>query len=253
MIVEMKIPSPGESILEVEIADWLVKDGDYVDKDQPIAEIDSDKATLELPAEESGTIKILVQSGEVISVGDIACTINTDTKKPEVKKGIKKQEKDFHNNIELEKNSIRNQKNKTPLANSIISKHSIDLDIKGSGKKGKIIKSDVLDSLSENISEDGRGRKVSKMSSLRRKIAHRLVAVKNETAMLTTFNEVDMTAIINIRNQYKEEFKIKHEVGLGFMSFFTKAVAISLKEFEDVNASIDGSNIIHYDYIWILD
>ncbi len=249
MIIKMKIPSPGESILEVEIADWLVEDGQYVDKDQAIAEIDSDKATLELPAEESGVIKILVESGEVVSVGEIVCTINTDAKKPKEKKeAIKKENQHSYEEKEEKQNNIDNNKNKTPLAESIINKHSIESEIKGSGNKGKITKSDALGSLPKNIAGDKKGATITKMSSLRRKIASRLVAVKNQTAMLTTFNEVDMTSIIDIRNQYKEEFKSKHEIGLGFMSFFTKAVTTSLKEYKDINAAIDGDNIVHYDY-----
>ena len=253
MLLEMKVPSPGESISEVEIAEWLVEDGDYVDKDQPIAEIDSDKATLELPAEESGTIKIVVHNGETVSVGDVVCIIDTSKKgkgrstltkevvstKP--KEAAESTSSISPSTIELEK--------ATPLASAMISKHDIPAEqLKGTGKAGKITKNDVLGVIT-NISVDGpRGTSTKKMSSLRRKIARRLVSVKNETAMLTTFNEVDMTEIFVIRKEYKEEFKEKYGVGLGFMSFFTKAVTTALHEFKDVNAMIDGNEVIHHNY-----
>ena len=244
MILEMKVPSPGESILEVEIAEWLVEDGEYVEKDQAIAEIDSDKATLELPAEESGKIKILVKNGETVSVGDVVCKIDTSVV-GEVKKTNLSDVNLTQNNI---KDDTKLKKNKiTPLASAIVNSHDNILvnNINASSKDGKIRKSDVIDIITEK-SNHNTSRK--KMSTLRRKIAQRLVAVKNETAMLTTFNEVDMSNIFNIRLEFKEKFKEKYNVNLGFMSFFTKAVTLSLIKFQDVNAMIDGNEIIYHNY-----
>ena len=249
MLLEMKVPSPGESISEVEIAEWLVADGDYVEKDQSIAEIDSDKATLELPAEESGIIKIIVEEQETVAVGDIVCIIDTSVKREvNIKETNKKQ-------IEIPKKSKKNNKDleqpkATPLASMMLNDMDISSsEIKGTGQLGKITKHDILGVLDENSIDGLRGSSRKKMSSLRRKIATRLVSVKNETAMLTTFNEVDMTAIFEIRKKYKEKFKEKYDVGLGFMSFFTKAVTKSLEEFKDVNAMIDGKEIIHHNYV----
>ena len=248
MILQMKVPSPGESISEVEIAEWLVENGDYVTKDQAIAEIDSDKATLELPAEESGIINIIVSEGETVSVGDVVCHIDTSVIKEEI--DISKDadviaEKKEKNNDK----SIKKLKSKvTPLASAMISDLDISEDqLKGTGSDGKITKNDVL-ALESIDSNENRKYITKKMSSLRRKISSRLVAVKNETAMLTTFNEVDMTEIFKIREIYKESFKKKHKVNLGFMSFFTKAVTIALNEFKAVNSMVDGDNIISYNY-----
>ena len=248
MLLEMKVPSPGESISEVEIAEWLVKDGDYVEKDQSIAEIDSDKATLELPAEQSGKITIIVNEGETVAVGDIVCTIDTSIIGESKETFLK--DKD---SAEIKSNDIIKKqitlKKATPLASAIISDLDIsENEVKGTGELGKITKSDVLDAVGV-VSESGpRGTSRKKMSTLRRKIASRLVAVKNETAMLTTFNEVDMTKIFEIRKKYKDKFKDKYDVGLGFMSFFTKSVTIALKAFPDVNSMIDKNEIIHHNY-----
>ena len=207
MLLEMKVPSPGESISEVEIIEWLVADGDYVHKDQSIAEIDSDKATLELPAEESGVIKILSEEGVTVSVGDVVCIIDTSVKNKDKDNIVSEEKKDLTatpENISINKVKINKA---TPLASAIINEHDISAeDLKGSGEAGKITKNDVLNLINSGPSED-RGQNRKKMSSLRRKIASRLVAVKNETAMLTTFNEVDMTSIFQIRNTYKEIFK----------------------------------------------
>ena len=248
MLLEMKVPSPGESILEVEIAEWLVEDGDYVEKDQSIAEIDSDKATLELPAEESGTIKIVVGNGETVAVGDVVCVIDTSAKGVAKIKEIKKEAADIPK-VTAKSSSALGGKKLTPLASAMIEEHDIlAKELKGTGEAGKITKSDVLGALNGDATDGPRGTSRKKMSSLRRKIASRLVAVKNETAMLTTFNEVDMTAIFNIRKEFKEDFKQKYGVGLGFMSFFTKAVTTALNEFKDVNAMIDGNEVIHHNY-----
>ena len=244
MLLEMRVPSPGESISEVEIAEWLVEDGDYVEKDQAIAEIDSDKATLELPAEESGTIKIVVGDGETVAVGDIVCIIDTSAK-GEAKVKTTKDEVIETPKVAADLGGAK----ATPLASAMISEHDISAEeLKGTGEAGKITKSDVLGAIQGSSTEGPRGTSRKKMSSLRRKIASRLVAVKNETAMLTTFNEVDMTAIFDIRKEYKEQFKEKYGVGLGFMSFFTKAVTTALQEFKDVNAMIDGNEVIHHNY-----
>ena len=249
MLLEMKVPSPGESISEVEIIEWLVADGDYVHKDQSIAEIDSDKATLELPAEESGVIKILSEEGVTVSVGDVVCIIDTSVKNKNKGNIVSEEKKDLtatQENISINKVKINKA---TPLASAIINEHDISAeDLKGSGEAGKITKNDVLNLINSGPSEV-RGQNRKKMSSLRRKIASRLVAVKNETAMLTTFNEVDMTSIFQIRNTYKEIFKEKHNVGLGFMSFFTKAVTKSIEEYGDVNSMIDGDELISHNYV----
>ena len=249
MLLEMKVPSPGESISEVEIIEWLVADGDYVHKDQSIAEIDSDKATLELPAEESGVIKILTEEGVTVSVGDVVCIIDTSVENKNKDNIVSEEKKDLiatPENISINKVKINKA---TPLASAIINEHDISAeDLKGSGEAGKITKNDVLNLINSGPSED-RGQNRKKMSSLRRKIASRLVAVKNETAMLTTFNEVDMTSIFQIRNTYKEIFKEKHNVGLGFMSFFTKAVTKSIEQYGDVNSMIDGDELISHNYV----
>ncbi len=248
MIIEMKVPSPGESILEVEIAEWLVSDGEYIEKDQSIAEIDSDKATLELPAEESGKIKILVKDGETVAVGDVVCTIDTSVQADNSKKSdaVKDSVSEIKKIAKNKTDDIKKNK-ATPLASAIISSYKISSDdIKGTGTSGKIRKSDVLGIIKKDEKRGTVSRK--KMSSLRRKIAKRLVAVKNETAMLTTFNEVDMSKIFEIRSLYKEDFKKKYDVGLGFMSFFTKAVTNAISEYKDVNAMIDGNEIVYHSY-----
>ena len=244
----MKVPSPGESISEVELIEWLVSSGDYVEKDQSIAEVDSDKATLELPAEESGVINILVDEGEIVNVGQVVCTIDTSVKKKE-KKNVSISEKNNDHGIEVEKmNKLENEKKKnlTPLANSIATVENVSVSDKD---EKKIKKQDIIDNLS-SISQSGdRGFETKKLSSLRKKISSRLVKVKNETAMLTTFNEVDMSSVMTLRSKYKEDFKEKFEVGLGFMSFFAKAVTKAANEFPHVNSLIDGDKIISYKYV----
>lgn len=242
----MKVPSPGESISEVEIAQWIVEDGDFVEKDQSIAEIDSDKATLELPAEESGTIKIVVEEGVTVAVGDIVCIIDTSKKG---KREVIKQESENLSHTPVETHVDLDNQKATPLASAMINDMEISSnDLKGTGQLGKITKSDVLAISNESRVSELRATSRKKMSTLRRKIADRLVSVKNETAMLTTFNEVDMSAIFQIRKQYKDKFKQKNDVGLGFMSFFTKAVTIALMEYKDVNAMLDQDEIIHHNY-----
>ena len=257
MILEMKVPSPGESITEVEIAEWLVQDGDYVEKDQAIAEVDSDKATLELPAEVSGTITLKAEEGDAVEVGAVVCLIDTSATKPE---------SDDSTSAELDTpkqtptTSVVAPSNEntyatgtaSPAAKKILAEKGIDTTtISGTGKDGRITKEDAVKavpSMGQKVDIDGRGVTRSKLSMLRRKVAERLVSAKNETAMLTTFNEVDMSPIFELRKQYKETFKEKHEVGLGFMSFFTLAVVRALKLFPAVNSMIDGKEMISYDF-----
>ena len=249
MVLEMLVPSPGESISEVEIAEWLVKDGEYVEKDQAIAEIDSDKATLELPAEKSGTIKIVVEEGQTVAVGDVVCLIDTDAAKPS---NFTKKNADIETTSSKQdsESKLENKVKLTPLAGAMIKKNNLDQNnVKGSGEDGKITKNDVLEMMNTSSNVEGRDYQSQRMSSLRRKIATRLVAVKNETAMLTTFNEVDMSSIMKLRSEYKQKFIEKHDINLGFMSFFTKAVTKALAEFPDVNAMIEGKNIVHYNYM----
>ncbi len=299
MALEMKVPSPGESITEVEIAQWLVADGDYVEKDQPIAEVDSDKATLELPAEASGIITLKAAEGDAVAVGEVVCLIDTDAPKPggdekeskpkeksdgtdedgkpsgdegsvddsekELAKESEKQSQQKDNKKappETEtpsKSSTPSQKQDknyatgtpSPAAKKIMDEKGVDAkSVSGTGRDGRITKEDAVQAKA-SMGTPGHGKRSEqrkKMSMLRRKVAERLVSVKNDTAMLTTFNEVDMSAIYNLRNQYKEEFKDKHGVGLGFMSFFTLAIVRALDLFPDVNSMIDGDYQIKYDY-----
>ena len=256
MVLEMQIPSPGESISEVEIAQWLVSDGDYVKKDQIIAEIDSDKATLELPAEQSGIIKLKVNEGDVVEVGQVVCNIDTSVKE-ELKESSDEKinvSETPNNNQENIKNSLQsNSKSEilSPAARKLVAEKNIDIDsLVGSGKSGRITKQDVLigKPAMGNVDSSKRTESRIKLSMLRRKVSERLVSVKNQTAMLTTFNEVDMSAIFEIRKKYKDKFKTKHGVNLGFMSFFTLASVRALKEFPAVNSMIDGSEMISYNY-----
>ena len=266
MILEMKVPSPGESIKEVEIATWLVKDGDYVEKDQAIAEVDSDKATLELPAEMSGIITLKAEEGDTVAVGAVVCLIDTDAAKPagdapaapaaEAPKA------------EAPKAEVKAEAPKaapaptaapsyaagtpSPAARKILDEKNIaPATVSGTGKGGRITKDDAVNAVPSMGTPTGgsRGTERTKLSMLRRKVAERLVSAKNETAMLTTFNEVNMTPINQIRNEYKDAFKAKHGgLGLGFMSFFTKAVTRALQLYPDVNSMMDGDYKIAYDF-----
>ncbi len=256
MILEMKVPSPGESITEVEIAQWLVSNGDYVEKDQAIAEVDSDKATLELPAEVSGTITLKAEEGDAVSVGAIVCLIDTDGKGNKTNDNIESSEKNLETDKGInEATSIPNNyaaQTPSPAAKKIIDERGINSsDIKGSGRGGRITKNDALNAIPSMGSKPEWGERQQnreKLSMLRRKVAERLVEAKNETAMLTTFNDVDMDAVFKIRNKFKDDFQKKHNVKLGFMSFFTKAVVRALKLFPDVNSMMDGDYKISYDY-----
>ena len=253
----MKVPSPGESISEVEIAEWLVKDGDFVEKDQTIAEVDSDKATLDLPAEESGVITLKAEEGDAVAVGQVVCLIDTSAKSPKKNK-VEKKEKavEVIKSVEKPKDIVVENSfakgTPSPAASKILSEKNISTSsVAGSGRGGRITKDDALKALPKvdlNVIVKDRKIESKKLSMLRRKVAQRLVAVKNQTAMLTTFNEVNMTPIFELRKKYKEEFKEKHGVGLGFMSFFTKATVNALKEFPDVNSMIDGDQQVKYDF-----
>ncbi len=254
----MKVPSPGESITEVEVASWLVEDGDYVEKDQPIAEVDSDKATLELPAEESGIITLKAEEGDAVDVGAVICLIDMSatksagTQNKEV--GVTETSKDAvkESTPEVAENATYATGTASPAAKKILAEKNIDsASIKGTGKDGRITKEDAVKavpSMGEALNEENRTSDRKKLSMLRRKVAQRLVSVKNETAMLTTFNEVDMKPIFDLRTKFKETFKSKHEVGLGFMSFFTLAVVRALKLFPDVNSMMDGDFKISFDF-----
>lgn len=268
-VLEMKVPSPGESITEVEIATWLVKDGDYVEKDQPIAEVDSDKATLELPAEQSGIITLKAEEGDVVQVGQVVCLIDMDAARPEG--GAPAAEAPKQEEAPKAAEPAKQEAPKpaapvaapttyatgapSPAAKKILDEKGMNVgQVSGTGRDGRITKTDAelaaVPALggSPLTATGSRSTTTTKLSVLRRKIAQRLVSVKNETAMLTTFNEVDMSEIFRLRKLYKEEFAQKHGVGLGFMSFFTKAVTRALEMYPDVNASIDGDFKVNYDF-----
>jgi 2-oxoglutarate dehydrogenase E2 component (dihydrolipoamide succinyltransferase) len=256
MSLEMKVPSPGESITEVEIAEWLVSDGDWVEKDQAIAEVDSDKATLELPAEASGIITLKAEEGDAVAVGAVVCLIDTDAQKPEgINEASEKGAPPTKKKSQPEKQETKKETYATgtasPAAKKILAeKNIVPSMIKGTGKDGRITKDDAVKATPSMGTKGDRLTETSrkKLSMLRRKVAERLVTVKNETAMLTTFNEVDMSPIFALRKKYKEEFKNKHGVGLGFMSFFTLAVVRALELYPDVNSMIDGDFQIKHDF-----
>lgn len=263
-VLEMKVPSPGESITEVEIATWLVQDGDYVEKDQPIAEVDSDKATLELPAEESGIITLKAEEGDTVQVGQIVCLIDMSAAKPAggSSEAPKTEEKPAAEAPKPETPKVEEKPaaattyatgTPSPAAKKVLDERGIDpASVKGTGKDGRITKYDAetaaVPAMGTPATNGSRNVTTTKLSVLRRKLAARLVSVKNETAMLTTFNEVDMSEIFRLRKLYKEEFAAKHGVGLGFMSFFTKSVTRALQLYPDVNASIDGDFKVNYDF-----
>lgn len=274
-VLEMKVPSPGESISEVEIAQWLVSDGDYVEKDQAIAEVDSDKATLELPAEESGIITLKAEEGDAVAVGAVVCLIDTSAEKPAgfeskaeesapapaptpAPKAEEKKATAPSPDPVKKSAPEKTYASGTPsiAASKIMAENGISANqLSGTGKDGRITKQDVVAAMSGGFSSNDaqgwggtRDQHREKMRMLRRKIAERLVSVKNETAMLTTFNEVDMKPIMDMRNKYKAKFAEHHEVNLGFMSFFTKAVTEALNIFPSVNAQIEGDELVFHDY-----
>ena len=271
----MKVPSPGESISEVEIATWLVADGDYVEKDQAIAEVDSDKATLELPAEQSGIITLKAEEGDVVKVGQVVCLIDTSAERPAGSAApVASTTAEPPVAEKVAETPVKEEKAAAPVPNpgpatdsyakgtpspaaaKAIAENNINASkINGTGKDGRITKQDVIAAMAAGIPADAaqgwggtREQNREKMSMLRRKIAERLVSVKNETAMLTTFNEVDMKPIMDLRAKYKDQFAKFHEVNLGFMSFFTKAVTEALNHFPAVNAQIDGNEMIFHNY-----
>lgn len=280
-ILEMKVPSPGESISEVEIAAWLVNDGDYVEKDQPIAEVDSDKATLELPAEMAGVITLKVEEGDVVPVGDVCCLIDTDAKRPAgmekpaeapapptpIKVPVQVTPTVIPSAKSPDQPAVASVSQKShaegipsPAAKKMMADKGISSgSITGSGRDGRVLKQDVISALAagfdpSSASAQGgwtgsRDVRTERMSMLRRKVAERLVGVKNETAMLTTFNEVDMKPIMDLRAKYKIKFKEEKGVGLGFMGFFTKAVTTALAAYPGVNAMIDGKEVQYHDYV----
>jgi 2-oxoglutarate dehydrogenase E2 component (dihydrolipoamide succinyltransferase) len=256
MILEMKVPSPGESITEVEIAEWLVQDGDYVEKDQAIAEVDSDKATLELPAEASGIITLKAEEGDAVAVGEVVCLIDTSAAKPEGGEAETTQKAPEVKTV-VKKPVVAESKTyatgtASPAAKKILAEKGIEAGaLTGTGKDGRVTKDDAVKAIPSMGTPTGgtRSSYKSKMSMLRRKVAERLVEAKNTTAMLTTFNEVDMSPIFALRKEYKETFKAKHGVGLGFMSFFTLAVVRALKLYPAVNSMIDGKEMLSYDFV----
>jgi 2-oxoglutarate dehydrogenase E2 component (dihydrolipoamide succinyltransferase) len=281
MALEMKVPSPGESITEVEIAEWLVATGDWVEKDQAIAEVDSDKATLELPAEASGIITLMAEEGDAVEVGAVICLIDTEAANPnggskdvdnapssmgggdeggndgDVAKEMQKDNAGKETTADSKAPQPAQAKETyasgtpSPAAKKIIDEKGMDAtSVPGSGRDGRITKEDAVNAKPAmgTPGPGSRGESRTKLSMLRRKVAERLVSVKNETAMLTTFNEADMHAIFALRTEYKDAFKAKHGVSLGFMSFFTKAVTRALDLYPAVNSMIDGKEMLTYDY-----
>jgi 2-oxoglutarate dehydrogenase E2 component (dihydrolipoamide succinyltransferase) len=252
-MIEIKVPTVGESISEVSLAKWLKKDGAWVERDEVLAEIESEKATFEINAEKSGMLKIKAQEGDTLAIGDVVCSIDDAAEKPagvpEPDKEEKKEKK-----VEAAASAPKADVKASPVAAAIIADKKVDAKgIAASGSRGKILKQDVLEALSNPGRKPGteafsRNERKEKMTQLRKTVSRRLVEAKNTTAMLTTFNEVDMGAIMEIRSQYKDKFKESHGVGLGFMSFFTKACAYALQEFPAVNAYISNEEIIFHDY-----
>jgi 2-oxoglutarate dehydrogenase E2 component (dihydrolipoamide succinyltransferase) len=276
MSVEIKVPPVGESISEVTLTKWIKKDGEWVDRDEVIAELESEKATFEINAEKAGILHTIAKEDDTLQIGDVVCTIDDTAEKPAGKASAKEESAKEEKKVEPQKPETKqevpevkepkvitpeeNHPRKkedikaTPVAAAILADKKIDVSkVTPSGTHGKILKNDVLDALANPGRAIGkelfsREEKSQKMSNLRRTISRRLVEAKNSTAMLTTFNEVDMSGIMELRAKYKETFKKTHDVNLGFMSFFTKAVCFALQEWPTVNAGIDGENIIYHDY-----
>ena len=266
MAIDIKVPTVGESINEVTLVKWLKNDGDFADRDEVIAELESEKATFEVNAEQAGIVKHVAKEGDTLAIGDVVCSIDTDAAKPAVdeNKVEQKREEPAKENKALpvenaEPKKVENAQPKndikaTPVAAAIIADKKVDSNkIKATGENGKIVKQDVLEALNNPgrnpaAAMFSRNERPEKMSNLRKTISRRLVEAKNTTAMLTTFNEVDMTAIMDIRKKSKDKFKEQHGVNLGFMSFFTKACCYALQKFPAVNAYLDGENILYHDY-----
>ncbi len=266
-MIEIKVPTVGESISEVSLVKWLKKEGDYVNRDELLCELESEKATFELNAEQAGILHIVAQEGATLAIGDLACTIDESAAKPEgapgpaaapaeekKKEAAPEQAATPQPKKEGPKTAPAADVKATPVANAIMADKQVKpADIKGSGPQGRILKHDVLEALQHPGRKGGdeafsRSERPEKMSNLRKTVSRRLVEAKNTTAMLTTFNEVDMTRIMELRSKYKDIFKETHGVNLGFMSFFAKACCIALNEWPAVNSYIDGDNILYHDY-----
>ncbi|MEY2835283.1 MAG: 2-oxoglutarate dehydrogenase complex dihydrolipoyllysine-residue succinyltransferase [Bacteroidota bacterium] len=253
-MIEIKVPTVGESISEVSLAKWLKKDGQWVDRDEVLAEIESEKATFEINAEQAGKLQIKVQEGDTLAIGDVVCFIDETAQRPAEQAAATqpKEEKKVSAPAVAEK-PLADIK-ATPVAAAIIADKKVDAKaIAASGSGGKILKQDVLEAIANPGKRPGtepftRNERKEKMSQLRKTISRRLVEAKNTTAMLTTFNEVDMGPVMEVRAKYKDKFKEAHGVGLGFMSFFTKACAFALQEWPAVNAYISNDEIIYHDY-----
>ncbi|HNA00365.1 MAG TPA: 2-oxoglutarate dehydrogenase complex dihydrolipoyllysine-residue succinyltransferase [Ferruginibacter sp.] len=260
MSIEIKVPTVGESINEVTLVKWHKKDGDWVNRDEVIAELESEKATFELNAEQAGAIKIIAKEGDTLHIGDVVCSIDTAAAKPaeaaaeEKAAPAKAKEEPKKETAKPVTANPQPDIKATPVAAAIMADKKVDAKgVTPSGSNGKILKQDVMEALNNPGRKPGsvlfdRTDRAEKMSNLRRTISRRLVEAKNTTAMLTTFNEVDMSAIMAIRTKYKDKFKELHGVNLGFMSFFTKACTYALMEWPAVNAYIDGDQIIYHDY-----
>ncbi|MGF7232254.1 2-oxoglutarate dehydrogenase complex dihydrolipoyllysine-residue succinyltransferase [Arachidicoccus sp.] len=259
-VIEIKVPTVGESISEVTLVKWIKHEGDLVNRDEPIAELESEKATFELNAEEAGKLSIIANEDDVLQIGDLVAKIDTDIAgpaAPQTSSPIQSELKTVAGTTTTAPvTSVPNDIKATPLASAMIADKKIDTkSIKASGEGGKILKADVLAALANPGKQTfagselfSRNERREKMSNLRKTISRRLVESKNTTAMLTTFNEVDMGNIMDIRKKYKDKFKEQHGVGLGFMSFFGKACAIALSEWPAVNGYIDGNELVYHDY-----
>jgi 2-oxoglutarate dehydrogenase E2 component (dihydrolipoamide succinyltransferase) len=258
-MIEIKVPPVGESISEVTLVKWLKKEGEWVERDEVVCELESEKATFELNAEQAGILHPVAEEGATLNIGDLACKIDETAARPEGAAPIAKEEAPAATKAEKapeapKKEAPKEDVKATPVAKAVMAENKVKAaDVKGSGSMGRITKQDVLSAL-ENPGRKGgstafsREEKREKMSNLRKTLSRRLVEAKNTTAMLTTFNEVDMTRIMEIRKQHKDKFKETHGVNLGFMSFFTKACCYALTEWRAVNAYIDGEELVYHDY-----
>ncbi len=257
-MIDIKVPTVGESISEVTLVKWVRKEGDYVNRDEVLCELESEKATFELNAEQAGVLHIVAQEGATLAIGDLACKIDETAPKPagapEAPKAEAPKKEEKAAAPAAPKEEAKSDVKATPVAQAIMSDKQVkSADVKGSGSMGRIMKQDVLEAIANPGRKSGaaafsREEKREKMSNLRKTVSRRLVEAKNSTAMLTTFNEVDMTRIMDTRKQHKDSFKEAHGVNLGFMSFFTKAVCIALQEWPAVNAYIDGESLVYHDY-----
>ena len=252
MAIEIKVPSVGESIQEVTLAKWLRKEGEWVERDEVIAELESEKASFEVNAEQAGAVQLIAKEGDSLAIGDLICRIDTEAKRPET---IPVQSTaNTAKSTAQPTAAVQSEHHASPVAAAIIAEKKLDIStLTPSGTNGKIMKQDVLDALNHpgtqpGLTLFGRNERTEKMSVLRKTLSRRLVESKNTTAMLTTFNEVDMSAIMEIRTKYKDKFKEAHAVNLGFMSFFTKACSFALLEWPSVNASLDGGQVKYHDY-----